>query len=198
MPHLLTAESLRLALLFAHLICCAFAISYVLRADMAIARASFTRGWLSRMATTISRLLIALWLTGLAIIWIDTGFEWAALTDKPKLVLKLLCVCVLTVNGLFLHYLSFPVLTQNGPLSVANSMLLSVTGALSTCHWMAAAFVGIAKPLGQVPLEVLAKAYAVCFGVMVFSALLLTPVIRHQMLSWRLNNPQPQLRLSFL
>ncbi|MGH1358107.1 MAG: hypothetical protein ACRBC3_05035 [Burkholderiaceae bacterium] len=182
----LSLEPLRLVLLFAHLICCGFAITYVLHADLTIARAKFSRQWIARTATVISRWLIALWFTGLALIWIDTGFELPALISKPKLLLKLLCVVVLTINGLFLHYLSFPVLVRSGPLGAGNSMLLAITGGLSTSHWLIAAFVGVAKPLGQLPFDLLLKAYLVIVGATIVIALASTPVVRHRVTGWRL------------
>lgn len=194
MAALLSLESLRVVLLFFHLICCAFAITYVIQADLKIARTTFSRRWLSNVASIISRWLVALWITGLAIVWVDTGFDVAALSDKPKLLLKLVCVMALTINGMFLHYLSFPVLVRHGPVSVRNSLLLAITGALSTSHWMAAAFIGIAKPLGKFSIDTLLTAYVAFFGAVVVIAIGSTPVVRHLLTTWRLRDSLAQLQ----
>ena len=51
--------------------------------------------------------LVVLWITGLAVIGMDTGFDTGLLATKPKLLAKLTVVAVLTVNSLGLHLLAF-------------------------------------------------------------------------------------------
>lgn len=186
--------ALRLLILYAHLISCAFALTYVIEADLKIFRSSFTAAWLERRASVISRWLMALWTTGLGLIWIDTGFDPGLLASKSKLLLKLACVIVLTLNGAVLHYISFPVLTRSGPLTVSQTLLLSVTGAVSSSHWLAAAFVGLARPLGQVPTAVLGKAYLFCLGAVILASILSMPVMHRVLADWRLANALMRLR----
>ena len=184
----------RLLLLYAHLISCAFALTYVIEADVKIVRSTFTATWLERRARAISRWLTALWVTGLSLIWIDTGFDPVILAGKSKLLLKLTCVTVLTINGAVLHYVSFPVLLRNGPLPVSQTLLLSITGAISSSHWLAAAFVGLAKPLSQISVPVLGKAYMISLGAILLASVLSTPLMHRILANWRLGNALIRLR----
>ena len=145
------------------------------------------------MAHQISVVLTLLWVTGLAIIYLDTGFDPAILAEKPKLLLKLMCVVVLTANGMVLHHISFPVLIKAGPLSTWESIFLACTGALSTSHWLMAAFIGIARPLGRIPIESLATFYgAICLATLLVS-LMCSATIRRRLLDWQLSQALRQL-----
>ena len=59
--------------------------------------------------------LVVLWITGLAVIGMDTGFDTGLLATKPKLLAKLTVVAVLTVNSLGLHLLAFPRMARPEP-----------------------------------------------------------------------------------
>ncbi len=183
-------EWFRMISLYAHLLFCGAALTMVLREDWRIATGNFSREELESTARVISILLAMLWLSGLIVIYLDTGFDWQVLSQKSKLLLKLISVGILTINGYVLHRISFPVLTGDEPLTVAETTLLATTGALSTSHWLMAAFIGLARPLGRLPLESLLLYYA---GVCIFTllvALLLVPVIRRHLTGWRLENHQ--------
>lgn len=176
----------RLGLLYSHLILCALAISAVLRADVAIFSGNFTRRELAKTAKSTSRVLLALWATGLAIIYIDTGFDPLILQEKAKLLLKLMCVITLTANGLVLHYVSFPILTKDtGMITRFEAILLVTTGALSTTHWLAAAFVGMSKPLGRIPLDILGSTYLLLVGAALLASLCFIPFIRTRLAGWQ-------------
>lgn len=171
-------EWLRLLLLYAHLILCAFAIAIVLKTDVALLLSSISRTELEYTARTISMVLVALWASGAAIIFLDTGFNYDVLATKSKLLFKLICVCVLTVNGLVLHHVSFPLLVNEGAsLTPLNRVLLVVTGGLSTSHWLLAAFVGLAKPLGRLPLDVLLGLYCLFLGAVLITSVLSLPLV---------------------
>ena len=58
--HLTSFEVFRLALLYAHLLCCALAIAQALKTDFAIAFGQFTRESLQRDARDIVRVLLLL------------------------------------------------------------------------------------------------------------------------------------------
>lgn len=175
----------RLGLLYSHLILCALAISAVLRADIAIFSGSFTRRGLEQTAKSTSHVLLALWATGLAIIYIDTGFDLDVLQGKGKLLLKLMCVLTLTANGIVLHYVSFPILTKDtGLITRFEATLLVTTGALSTTHWLAAAFVGMSKPLGRIPLDVLGSTYLLLLGSALLASVCFIPFIRSRLSGW--------------
>ena len=141
---------LRLGLLYAHLILCAFAICYVLSADLQILKGSLSRAEMRKTAHRMTILLCALWATGLPIVWIDLAGNIMALGTKPKLAAKLLCVFVLSLNALVLHKYAFPKLMSVRSLSNADWRLVMCFGSLSTTSWLFAAFLGIAKPLANV------------------------------------------------
>lgn len=173
-----TSDWLRISLIYCHLLACAFAITSVLKTDINIVLGKFSRDDIGRAASGISQLLVALWATGLAIIYIDTGFSPEILATKSKLLLKLLCVVTLSINGMVLHRLSFPILTRNSDtLTTMESVLLVTTGALSTSHWMLAAFVGLSQPLGRLPFQTLLAAYIVFVCAVLFVSLLFIPLL---------------------
>lgn len=177
-------EGARLILIYGHLLLCSFAITMVLYTDLRIAAGSFTRQGLKQAAHLITWILFWLWMTGLAIIYLDTGFDPEILATKSKLLLKLLTVVVLTINGIVLHKISFPVILDSEHLRLRESILLAVTGALSTSHWLLAAFVGVAKPFGRIPLESLLIFYAFYCSVTILIALVLIPSLRQRLNDW--------------
>lgn len=173
-----TSDWLRISLIYCHLLVCMFAITAVLKTDINIVLGKFSRDDIERAAKGISHLLIALWATGLAIIYIDTGFDPAVLATKSKLLLKLLCVVTLTINGMVLHHLSFPLLMRDSDsITAGESVLLVTTGALSTSHWMLGAFVGLSQPLGRLPIHTLVAAYGVFVGSVLVVSLFFIPLL---------------------
>ena len=173
-----TIDWLRMFLLYSHLVLCVFAISAVLKTDIALVFGNFTRKELESTAKSISMLLLFLWMTGLAIIYIDTGFSPEVLLTKSKLLIKLMCVSTLTLNGIVLHHISFPVLTGNtSRMTTGELILLVTTGALSTSHWMLAAFVGMSKPLGRLPFATLFGAYGLFVMAVLITSLFFIPLL---------------------
>lgn len=147
----MTAEVLlRLLCLYAHLIACCFAICYVLSADLKILKGTLSRSEMELTAHRMSQLLLALWATGVPMVLIDLGGDLTLLFSKPKLVTKITCVGVLSLNALVLHRFAFPQLMSGESLSSRNWNLIMCAGAVSTTSWMFAAFLGIAKPLATV------------------------------------------------
>lgn len=177
-------EGARLIVIFGHLLLCAFAITTVLYTDLRLAAGSFTRQGLQKAAHLITWVLFWLWVTGLAIIYLDTGFDPEILATKSKLLFKLLTVVVLTINGIVLHKISFPIILNSEPLRLRESVLLAVTGALSTSHWLLAAFVGVARPFARIPLESLLIFYAFYCSVAILIALMLIPSLRRRLNDW--------------
>lgn len=186
-------EWMRLLLLYAHLIVSMLAVARVLAADVGLVSGRLARSELRDTVRQIARLLIALWVTGLAIVWLDTALDPAALAERSKLALKLVSVGVLTLNGIVLHRASFPVLMSDAPLGVGRTILLAVTGSLSTLHWLLAAFVGVSKPLGALSSEVLFGGYAALCVATVSVSLVSAPLVRRHVLRWRrLSDPAQQ------
>ncbi len=68
---------------------------------------------------------------------------------NEKLWAKFTVVSVLTLNGIALHYYSFPrVTSRRGLLGLPTfeQILVVLTGALSTTSWLFACYLGIARP----------------------------------------------------
>jgi hypothetical protein len=135
----------RQGLLFVHLVAFAIALSAVLREDLAIIKArEIDLHRLAGTARAVTRALVILWATGLALVALDTGLNVHALTASSKLAAKVFVVSALTANGLALHALAFPLLSRPSPGRVA-SLVPAVLGAISTASWLFASFVGVSR-----------------------------------------------------
>ena len=183
-----TTEWLRLLLLYAHLLLSMLALARVLSADLGLVTGKLSQEMLHATVHSIVWLLLGLWVSGLAIIWLDTGFDPALLAERSKLVFKLVSVTVLTLNGALLHRLAFPVLMSDEPLNLRKSMLLAITGSLSTLHWLLAAFIGVSKPLGKLPLELLLLSYAILCVATIVGSLACIGLVRRHIMHWRSSN----------
>lgn len=130
-------------LLFIHLLIFALAVSEVLRGDLHLLRhRNLDPNWLRRVSRQILLLLTLLWITGGALFAISAQPNLTALVANPKLATKLFVVTLLTVNGLLLHTIAFPMLLRRtyGAAAVA-----SMLGAVSTGSWLFASFVGVSR-----------------------------------------------------
>ncbi len=133
-------------LLFGHVIFFALAMAAILREDMRLLLSSqIDAEALSSTANAIKWLLLGLWVTGIPMVIMDIGTDLAVLLTKPKLLTKILVVTVLTVNGVLLHLLAFPMLTtvQRNPRFAAT--VAAILGAVSTSSWLFASFIGVAR-----------------------------------------------------
>ena len=152
MEHIDWNAVLRMSLVYMHLISMCLAAAAVAFGDFAIFSkpGRINAFMLEKSARYVSTTLVALWISGLLITWVDTRFDLALLAAKPKLLAKLCVVMVLTANGWALHRLVFPRLNQpqRNPLQAAT--LPAILGAVSGTTWMFAAFVGVGKPLAPV------------------------------------------------
>lgn len=138
----------RMMAIYLHVLALAIAAVAVAFGDFAIfARERIDMKMLGKAASVATLALVVLWITGLGVIAMDTGFDTELLATKPKLLAKLSVVTVLTVNSLALHLLAFPrmAVPQADPQQAA--VLPVVFGAISATSWLYAAFVGIAKPV---------------------------------------------------
>ncbi len=174
------SDACRVALVYAHLICFAFAISSVLSADLQILAGRDTQN-IKKIADRIIVPLSGLWLTGILIIYVDTGLDWNLMQQSSKLVLKLACVIVLTLNGLVLHRIGFKILCDNTYLTRKNAIFLSAIGGLSTGHWLLSAFIGCAKPLASIPLSTLLSLYFIFCVSIVLVAFIIAPFLQQQL-----------------
>lgn len=138
---------LRMLLLFAHVLAVIAAGAAIAFGDYALFAHPRVDGvLLQRAGAAVSVALLALWLSGAAIIWLDTGFDPARLADSPKLLAKLSVVTLLTLNGIALHRVAFRRLARPGPLPAPALYLPAMLGAVSLVSWLFAAFIGLAGP----------------------------------------------------
>ncbi len=146
-----TSALLRMLALYTHVLACFAAAAGVVLGDVAIFMPKrVDRLLLQKSTRLVSWALLALWISGLGLIGIDTGFDPAVMLDKPKLLAKLSVVLVLTLNGWALHRWAFPLLAspQDEPQKAAG--LPALLGGISSASWLFAAFLGVAKPLAIV------------------------------------------------
>lgn len=136
--------ALRLLLLYAHLLLCVFALYTVLNTDWQLLRSRISAKHLLQAHRRVVLLLAGLWISGLAIVAVD---GLAQMGTNPKLLAKLVCVSLLTLNGLLLRHWCFPRLVSSRPLQRAESWALMSCGAVSTTCWLMSGFYGIARPL---------------------------------------------------
>ncbi len=142
-------EILRVFVILFHLIGFAAALFLVMREDLRLLRAEWLDfAEIEATARDVSRALMVLFVTGVLVIYIDTGFSAAEIFARPKLLAKITVVLILTLNGVLLHWLVFPMLRQRPRRFLrARARLVVALGAVSSVSWVYAAFLGIAKPL---------------------------------------------------
>lgn len=136
--------ALRLALLYAHLLACVLALHTVLSTDWRLLNARINARQLLHAHRRVVWVLGALWLSGAAIVALD---GLAQLQTNPKLIAKIICVSLLTLNGVVLRIWCLPRLVSDRPLTRAEACVLMACGAMSTTCWLMAGFYGIARPL---------------------------------------------------
>ncbi|WP_309678362.1 hypothetical protein [Polaromonas sp.] len=105
---------------------------------------------LSDLQKTVSLALIALWVSGVAIVSLDASIKGWGYFANPKLQSKIAIVCLLTLNGFALHKYVLPLMQKAGSLlklSFSQRMFAIFTGAVSGVSWFYAAMLGIGRPL---------------------------------------------------
>ena len=91
----------RMGLILAHLLAFAAAFAAVAFGDFAIfRRRRVDTELLTKAANSVTLALTALWITGFAVILLDTRLDLALLWGKPKLLAKLTIAGLLTINGI--------------------------------------------------------------------------------------------------
>ena len=137
----------RILLLLGHLMAMAVAFSAIMHEDYKmLVKRRINPLAIRRTAVAVYWSLLALFVTGIAIIGLDTGFDLAAIAAKPKILAKLTVVGILSLNGAIIHNIAFPAFKSRKTL-LAFTPYLSVLAAISGVSWFYAAFLGLAKPL---------------------------------------------------
>jgi hypothetical protein len=164
----------RQVLVFAHIMFFALAVGAILTEDLRVMTSKrLDTAGLHTTARAIKWLLLGLWLTGVPMVVMSIGSDFALLLDKPKLLTKLLVVTVLTLNGVLLHLVAFPMLRKPTSNPRWSATIASVLGAISTTSWIYASFVGAARYVApQLSLIDFLGMYAVAIGAAVTIAVL--------------------------
>src|SRR5271169_1176778 len=165
----------RQALLYGHIIAFALALATILKEDVRLLRAQrIDSASLHATARVVQWLLLVLWVTGVPMVMMEIGTDVSLLLGKPKLLAKLIVVGALTLNGILLHLVAFPMVMgkPQNPNKVAT--IAATLGAVSTTSWFFASFVGAARHVAPyfslydfVILYLSALAIAVSFAIMV-------------------------------
>ncbi len=142
-------------IVYAHLIAACVAIGILLMQDLALAK---TRGKalssaaikdLTKAAEIMFMALVMLWISGLTLVVLGYVENPTQYLMNEKLWAKFTVVSVLTLNGIALHYFSFPRVTSSrGLLGLPGfeQILVALTGAVSSVSWLFACYLGIARP----------------------------------------------------
>ena len=179
-------EFTRMGIVYLHLIACCVAIGLVLMSDLEMVKQlikadpddKLDSRHLSDLQKTVSRALLALWITGAAIIALDASIKGWGYFANPKLQSKVAIVMLLTLNGFALHKYVLPLMQKAGSLlklSFNQRMLAIFAGAVSGVSWFYAAMLGIGRPLNwKYSLGEILAAYPVMIAGGFVSMLLLT------------------------
>lgn len=165
----------RQALVYGHIIAFALALATILREDARFLRAKrIDSAALQQAAKLVKVLLLALWATGIPMILMDVGTDVSLLLGKPKLVAKLIVVTILTLNGILLHRIAFPLLTQKPKNPARAATVAAMLGAISVTSWLCASLLGASRIVAPyfslydfVSFYVLGLAVALAFAVLV-------------------------------
>lgn len=142
-------------LVYAHLLAACVSVGILLLQDLALTK---SRGQalsesavkdLTKSAEIMFAALVALWISGLALVVLGYLENPQQYLMNEKLWAKFTVVSVLTLNGIVLHYFSFPrVTSRRGLLGLPSieQILVAITGAISSTSWLFACFLGIARP----------------------------------------------------
>jgi len=149
-----------MGIVYVHLIACCVAIGLVLQSDVKLLKGLFRKDGaaarahmqhLKELQSIIAVALVALWVTGAAIVTLDAltkgGWQYFA---NPKIQAKILIVVLLTLNGIALHHLVLPWMHRAGSLiglTFNKRALATLAGTVSGVSWLYAALLGVGRPL---------------------------------------------------
>lgn len=94
---------------------------------------------------------------------------------------------MLTINGVALHVITFPLLSLPSRLSRNQLGILLLTGSISSSHWFIAAFVGIARPLKSIPIGELLITYVAIVSILSVASPLLSNYVREHVTEWQID-----------
>ena len=129
-----------------------------------------------RIHRYVTSALIGLWLSGIALLYMRTGFQIAAFS--PKLWIKLAIVTLLTANAVMIHRYALPTLnkTRNKPilsLPKTQCCFLVFLGAVSAFCWLSGLALGSSTALQSQKWGLLLPTFLSGFVVMTLGAMLM-------------------------
>jgi hypothetical protein len=141
---------------FAHILAVCAGLGTSILADKCAARAMSERiddtmlHALHQYHRVVVVALVGMWLTGVAMIGIRTGFDFALMT--PKLLAKVLTVSFLTVNACAIAWVAMPIMQRSRGKSIAElpartRTVMGMIGGVSTASWLLALAMGVSKVL---------------------------------------------------
>jgi hypothetical protein len=150
-------ELIRMGIVYVHLLACCIAIGTVIMSDLQLVKELVFEGrdtmdpdHLHGLHRTLVWTLLALWVTGTALVGFDVWTKGAQTLLNPKLQAKVAVVVLLTLNGVALKRHVLPALQKAGSLlrlQLGPRMLSLFVGAVSAASWLYAALLGVGRPL---------------------------------------------------
>jgi hypothetical protein len=126
----------------------------------------YTIHQLHMLSRVVAAGLLLLWITGLALIWINWQIK-PEYIENPKLWAKIIIVCILTVNGILIHTAVMPKLEERLGLrlfegrSNRHVMMFTFVASVSAVSWITPFILGKASELNfVVPASTILIAYA--------------------------------------
>ncbi len=118
-----------------------------------------------------------LWLSGLIILYMKTGFIFSEFT--PKLITKLAVVTILTVNAFLLGLWAMPILKKNInrpylAFSLEHKTILSLLASISLCSWISGLILGIFSALRPANFDAILPIFAALYVMAIFSSITTT------------------------
>jgi hypothetical protein len=114
--------------------------------------------------------LVVLWLTGLSFLLFYALFDPVKLTNQ-KIWAKIVIVCILTLNGVFIHRTVLPLIRDRVGRSLFDGLrpsqrsLLLATGAISAVSWYVPLLLGALPQLNFLPALPILVAYAILLAI---------------------------------
>lgn len=128
--------------------------------------------------------LLVLWISGLFLLQVRTGLEWA--NFSPKLITKLIVVALLSVNALIIGSYALPCYGAHlgrrfGEFALSSRLRMAGIAGLSLSCWLSALALGVFSQLKPMPAEALLAIFAPIFIIGLSGAVLMAlgaPVLR--------------------
>lgn len=140
--------------IYAHLLAACVSIGSLLLQDLALWRSRhrvLTQDEVTALRNTAHVVFIALvvlWVTGVTLVTLGYFENPQEYFSNQKIWAKFSVVVILSLNGVFLHFYSFPKVVGNKAileLPAADQKWIGCSGALSTVSWLFACYLGIAR-----------------------------------------------------